>query len=267
MTKRQESPVFSPQTIRIYRSWSWVRSDFSEEFDRLSKDGAFLPDGISETIWSTRSKFVLKVPTSLGFDAAYKSFRRIRNFHQYLLRPSACAAEAVNYMRLAELGFPLPDLLAVGETRCGFLLKNAFMVSRFADGFRNGLDFARKGIHLGNMPLLTEFCRGHLGLLAKLHDKGIVHRGFTPGNLLYRQKPGTGGMDLLWIDVASCRRSAISTRDIATDMFHLFRYLNISPDVRRELQACYLDAASVKRTNADELFDAVEKRIENRMKI
>ena len=265
MTKRQESSVFSPRMIRIYRSWSWVRNDFAGEFDRLSKAGAFLPGGISETIWSTRSKFVLKVSTSLGFHAAYKSFLRIRNFHQYLLRPSACAAEAVNYMRLAELGFPLPDLLAVGETRCGLLLKNAFMISRFADGFRNGLDFARNGIHLGDMPMLTEFCRGHLGLLAELHDKGIVHRGFTPGNLLYRQGPG--GMEFLWVDVASCRRSAISTREIATDMFHLFRYLNISPDVRRELQAWYLNAAEIKRTNADELFDAVEKRIENRMKI
>lgn len=265
MIKRQETPVFSSRTIRIYRSWSWVENDFAEEFDRLAKAGAFLPNGISETIWSTRSKFVLKVPTSLGFDAAYKSFLRIRNFHQYLLRPSACAAEALNYVRLAELGFPLPDLLAVGETRCGFLLKNAFMISRFADGFRNGLDFARDGIHLGDMPMLAEFCRGHLSLLAKLHDKGIVHRGFTPGNLLYRR--GHDGMEFLWIDVASCRRSTISTAEIATDMFHLFRYLNISPDIRRELQAWYLNAATVKRTGADELFDAVEKRIENRMKI
>lgn len=263
--KRQETPAFSPRMIRLYRSWSWVRNDFAEDFGRLSDAGAFQPDGTSETIWSTRSKFVLKVPSTLGFDVAYKSFRRIRNFHQYLLRPSACAAEAVNYMRLADLGFPLPDLLAVGETRCGFLLKNAFMVSRFADGFRNGLDFARDGIRLGDIPMLTEFCRGHLSLLAKLHDKGIVHRGFTPGNLLYRQGPA--GMEFCWIDVASCRRSAISTKQIATDMFHLFRYLNISPDLRRELQAWYLNAAAVKRTNADELFDAVEKRIENRMKI
>jgi len=263
--KRQESQVFSSRMIRLYRSWSWVRSGFAEEFDRLSDAGAFLPDGPSETIWNTRSKYVLKTPTSLGFDVAYKSFLRIRHFHKYLLRPSACAAEAVNYMLLAELGFPLPDLLAVGETRCGLLLKNAFMASRFAEGFRNGLDFARDGIHVGDMPMLMDFCRGHLKLLAKLHDKGIVHRGFTPGNLLYRQ--GTGGMEFCWIDVASCRRSAISTAQIANDMFHLFRYLNISPDIRRELQSCYLNAATIQRTDGQELFDAVEKRIENRMKI
>lgn len=264
MMKRQETPVFSSRMIRLYRSWSWVRDDFAGEFDRLSDAGALRPGGPSPTIWNTRTKYVLRVPTSRGFDIAYKSYFRIRNFHQYMLRPSSCASEAANYVMLAELGFPLPDLLAVGETRCGFVLKNTFLISRFVDDYRTGLDFFRDGIHVGDEALFLEFCRGNLSLLAKLHDLGIVHRGFTPANLLYRRDPD--GMKFCWIDVADCRRSAIGTPQIATDMFHLFRYLKTAPETRRALEGWYLDAATIRRTTADELFDAVEERIANRMK-
>ena len=129
----QATQDFSPRMVRMLRSWSWVRSDFAEEFRRLSDAGAFRPDGISEVIWRTRTKFVLRAHTSLGFDVAYKSFFKVRNVHHYLLQPSPCADEAANYTKLKEMGFPLPDLLAAGELRRGPLLKNAFMVSRFVD--------------------------------------------------------------------------------------------------------------------------------------
>ena len=260
----QETPDFSPRMICTLRSWGWVRSDFAGEFNRLSDAGALQPGGISETIWNTRSKFVLRVTTNRGFDAAYKSFFRISRPLKYLFRPSSCASEAANYVRLAKLGFPLPDLLAVGETRRGGILKNAFMVSRFVDDYRTGLDFFRDGIHVGDEPLFLEFCRGNLSLLARLHDLGIVHRGFTPANLLYRKDDD--GMKFRWIDVADCRSSAISTPQVATDMFHLFRYLKTTPETRRALEAWYLGAASVRRTTLDELFEAVENRIKNRMK-
>ena len=259
------APAFSPNMIRLFRSWGWVRSDFAEEFKRLSEAGAFQPDGGSQKIWTTRTKFVLRVPSSQGFDIAYKSFFKVKYACKYLLRPSPCAAEAANYTLLTEMGFPLPDLLAVGEIRCGGIgiLNNAFMISRFLDGFRSGVDFY-VGDQIDNIPLLKEFCRGHLTLLAKLHDRGFVHGGFTPANLLYRQDPD--GMKFCWIDVAECAKSALTVQNIADDMIRLFRYLRISADVRRELESAYLAAVTVRRTDAEELFRVLEKRIANRMK-
>ena len=264
MTNCRVSPVFFPPMLLTLRSWSWVQSDFAEEYRRLSDAGAFRPDGVSETIWHTRTKFVLRVKTSLGFDVAYKSFFEVKNVHHYLLRPSPCADEAANYALLKNMGFPLPDLLATGELRCGPLLKNAFMVSRFVEGYRNGLDFFKEGIHTGNEPLMKEFCGNHLALLAKLHDRGYAHGGFTPANLLYRQEPG--GMKLCWVDVAECSRSRLTVPMIADDIIRLFRYLRITPEIRRELEAVYLQAAKVPRTNADELYDVLEKRIATRLK-
>ena len=261
------APAFSPNMIRLLRSWSWVRSDFAEEFKRLSDAGAFRPNGGSEKIWTTRTKFVLRVPASQrGFDVAYKSFFKVKYAYKYLLRPSPCASEAANYTLLTEMGFPLPDLLAAGEIRSGGIgiLKNAFMVSRFLGEYRSGVDFY-VGDQIGNIPLLKEFCRGHLALLAKLHDRGFVHGGFTPANLLYSQGPD--GMKFYWIDVAECARSSLTVPAIADDMIRLFRYLKISADVRRELETAYLEAATVRRTDAEELFQVLEKRIANRMKV
>lgn len=252
------TPHFSRMMIRLHRSWAWVRSDFAEEFFRLCDAGAFRPDGtMSQIIWQTHNKFVLRTETASGFSVAYKSFFRIRNTYQYLLRPSSSAAEAINYMRLAKAGLPLPDLLAVGETRCGFLLRNAFMVSRFADGFRDGRDFYDDGIHANDRPMLREFIGGHLRLLAKLHDSGIHHRGFAPYNLLYRQDPD--GMKLCWIDVADCSRAIISTGTIARDMTKLFKFMELSAEERRDFEKLYLDACNRRRTDLGRLFDCVEK--------
>ena len=265
MMDRRTAPSFSPGMISVIGSWCWVRDSFAAEFDRLSASGAFLPGDDARTIWKTRSKFVLRVPVAPGFDVAYKGFYRVHYAQRYFLHPSPSASEAVNYVRLAELGFPLPELLAVGEIRRGPFLRDAFFASRFIDGYRNGLDFFGSGEYASDLPLLRAFCSGHLALLARLHDAGMLHRGFTPSNLLYRRT--ASGLAFCWVDVADCKKAAVTVRGIADDVVKLFRYLNhIDPSLRREFLAGYLRAASVPRTDLDELCRVVEQILVKRMK-
>ena len=256
---------FSPLMIRLHRSWSWARSDFAEEFERLSAAGAFQPGGPSQEIWNTGNKFVLRVETQTGYPVAYKSFFRIKNIHQYWLRPSLSAAEAINYLRLQKIGLPLPDLLATGEIRRGFVLKNSFIVTRFIEGFRDGRDFYKNGMYANDVEKCMEYCRGHLRLLAKLHDAGLCHRGFIPANLMYREEPD--GMKFCWVDVAECRRWVLVTpQRIAMDMVNMFRMIKVSAAIRRELETVYLEAASKRRTNIDELSEMVEQKLVERLK-
>ena len=265
MMKRRTAPSFSPGMISMLGSWCWVKDSFAADFDRLTAAGAFDPGDGSRTIWSTRSKYVLRIPVSPGFDVAYKGFYRVHGAHRYIFHPSPSAAEAANYVRLAELGFPLPELLAVGEIRRGPFLRDAFFVSRFIDGYRNGLDFHGPGPHTSNVPLMKAFCAGHLALLAKLHDAGMLHYAFTPSNLLYRQTPS--GLEFCWVDVADCRKAEIGLREIAEDVVQFFRHLNhIDAALRRELLAPYFDAVKVPRTNLDDLCALLEKRLLVRMK-
>ena len=265
MMKRRTAPSFSPGMISRLGSWCWVKDSFAADYDRLSAAGLFEPGDGSRTIWSTRSKYVLRVPVAPGFDVAYKGFYRVHGAQRYFFRPSPSSAEAVNYVRLAELGFPLPELLAVGEIRRGPFLRDAFFVSRFIDGYRNGLDFHGPGPHASDVPLMKAFCAGHLALLAKLHDAGILHYGFTPSNLLYRQTPS--GLEFCWVDVADCKKAEIGLREIAEDVVQFFRHLNhIDAALRRELLAPYFDAVKVPRTNLDDLCALLEKRLVTRMK-
>lgn len=265
MNVRRTTPTFSRQFIKLYRSWTWVRSDFADEFDRLSEAGEFLPDRpSSRMIWKTRNKFVLRVSTALGFDLAYKSFYRIHNFHHHFFSPSPSAEEALNYLLLAKLGFPLPELLATGEIRTGFLIRNSFMITRFMEDFRDGGDFGIGGPLEHDEKTMMEFCRGHLSMLAKLHDEGILHRGFTPANLMYRQD--ADGMKFCWIDVASCCRAFITTKRIADDIINLFRFLDLSGAARRELEEWYLNAAVKRRTDAETLWKVLEERLAARLK-
>ena len=265
MMKRRTAPSFSPGMISMLGSWCWVKDSFAADFDRLTAAGAFDPGDGSHTVWSTRSKYVLRIPVSPGFDVAYKGFYRVHGAHRYIFHPSPSAAEAANYVRLADLGFPLPELLAVGEIRRGPFLRDAFFVSRFIDGYRNGLDFHGQGPHALDVPLMKAFCAGHLALLAKLHDAGMLHDAFTPSNLLYRQTPS--GLEFCWVDVADCRKAEIGLREIVEDLVQFFRHLNhIDAALRRELLAPYFDAVKVPRTNLDDLCALLEKRLLVRMK-
>ena len=76
--------------------------------------------------------------------------------------------------------------------------------------------------------LRAEFIRGHLELLARCHNAGILHRGFTPANLLYKTC-GTQ-MEFMWIDVASCRQRPKFIIDHAAkqDIEQLFSYFDLT---------------------------------------
>ena len=238
-------------------SWEWVRHDFAAEFDELRKNDALTPGGVSPTLWQTSSKFVLKLTTGCGC-AVYKNSFLIRYGAKYWLRPSPSAMEAFNMMRLARMGFPVPELLAVGETRKFRSLKSSFLVSSFIES-RDGRDFRHNGIHAADEMLKMRFCSEHLKLLAKLHNRGFLHRNFTPFNLLYRQDGNT--WHSWWIDLATCRRAyGITLRDISGEIFKLFRLLQLSPEQTRELVRDYVTAAQRPQDDIDKLCVFLEKR-------
>ena len=208
--KRYTAPAFDRKIISLCSSWIYCKESFAETFETLYRAGTFCVSGSGEKIWETRNKYVHKVPLESGGSIVCKGFRRIPRPHVYMLRPSQCGFEALNYQRIADLGIPLPEFLAVGEVRRGFLLKDAFFVTRFAEGFLDGRSFMPGAPQADDGALKEEFLSRHLTLLARCHDAGIFHRGFTPANIMWKMRsaPDSEGnkLDLLWIDLASCRR-------------------------------------------------------------
>ncbi len=262
MMKEFISDNFSPDFCRL-TSWRYLHRDFAADFAALAAAGAWSENSPrSEIIWGTRSKFVLKVVAPSGTVAVYKSFRKIASPYKYTFGASPSAREALNYQIFTDAGFPMVKLLGVGEFR-GFLhLQNSFMITEFAAGFSNGRDFYGRGTRLAETELRDRFLRENIRLLAQLNDLGILHRGFTPANLLYREAPD-GGLELRWIDIAASRTATKKEvrRYGAYDLFHLLRYYDFNADERQKLIKFYLDCRKQPEFTLPELVESLESEL------
>ena len=243
---------FTPSMRSLAGSWEYFRQDFAPEFERLDREGFLREGGPSEKIWQTKNRFVLKVPLGGGRFAAYKRYRKISRPRKFMLRPSPCGFEAYNYQLLGELGIPLPGLLAAGDTREHFRLRTAFIMTEFAEGFRDGRDFLPGGALAREKELRAEFISRNFRLLARCHDACVLHRGFNPANLLYkvRSAPDEAGnrLDLLWIDVASCRRRPRALVNFL--LVHDFRQFFREFDLPEEEKAAFIDGYCRSRKTA-----------------
>ena len=254
---------FDRSMRRLAGSWQYCRRDFAPVLQRLIREGLLREEGPSEKVWETKNRFVLKVSLGEGRFAAYKRYRKISRPRKFMLRPSPCGFEAFNYQFLKDLGIPLPGLLAAGDTREHFRLRTAFIMTEFAEGFRDGRDFVPGGVLAEEKELRGEFIRRNFRFLARCHDAGMVHRGFNPANLLFkvREAPDEAGnrLDLLWIDVASCRRRPqfIINFLICNDFRMFFRFFRFTVEEKKEILADYCQA----RRNGPPRLESLLRRV------
>ena len=260
------SEIFTGKEIRLSRSWQWLRTDFADEFHQLTAEGADREDSGHEIIWNTRHKYTLKIRTAAGRVVAFKRYRQLRLF-PYLYHPTPTAREAVNYQKLQLLGLPMARLLAVGDERDCFRPRSSFIVTEFAENCQDGRAFYPGGELEHETGWRDEFCRRNFELIAKLHDAGIYHRGFTPANELWRKRPAPDEngnlLDIVWIDVASCRRlpTAVLKKKIPDDFVNFLRFFQFREKEYRSFLDAYCKAVTVKRFEADALFESVKSRL------
>ena len=267
MTAETVSDIFTGREAHLSRSWQWLRSDFAEEFRQLIEAGADRDDAPgSEIIWNTRHKYTLKITTGTGRVIAFKKYRKLRLF-PYLYHRTPTAREAQNYQRLQLLGLPMAELLAVGDTRRCFRPESSFIVTEFASGCQDGRAFDPGGELEGETAWRDEFCRRNFELIAKLHDAGYYHRGFTPANELWRKRPEPDAagnrLDIIWIDVASCRRllPPMLRRKIPDDFVNFLRFFPFKPEEYEVFLQAYCRAVKVKRFEPAELCAEVRRRL------
>lgn len=246
------------KTMKISGSWLYVENDFKNEFEKLQFGNMLREDGPGECIWRTRNKIVLKLSTA-GGEVVYKTYLRIRKF-PYLFRPSPLGSEALNYVWLKDLGFPLPQLLAAGEYRAGFILHNCFLISEFAADTENGRWFLEND----QPQLRDEFIRQSMEILKKMHTMNIAHGGFTPANVLWKGETAAD-LELCLIDVATCQKSGIFGRQKAyfKDFFDFFRFFDFTDEELNRYLQYYFDAPGKNFLVQESLFDELKKRLQH----
>lgn len=268
MRKERISDTFTGLEWTPVRSWCWIRTDAAEIRDVLRK-GPPVADSGPDVLWRTQRKTVLRLKTMSGPDLACKWCVNIR-WLPYGFSWTQAMKEAYKFKRLAHLGLPLVKLVAVGEER-GFLrIRNCFLVTEFANGFQDGRCFFESPLY--GTALRDEFTRENFRLIARLHDAGFFHGGFTPMNELWRKLPEPDAegrqMEFRWLDLARCRRAwgRKLKRRIAEDLGNFLRFYPFTAEERREHLRAYLDAAKVKRFDLDSLCRAVEGELVDRIR-
>ena len=255
--------AFCPSMRRLSSSWCYVKDSFFKEFETLEKRGELSESGSGEMIWDTGNKFVLKIALDDGSSVVYKSFRNVVKPAKFVLRPSPCGFEAHNYSLIGALGIPVPELLAAGDTRKNFILEKAFLITRFAEGFFNGRQLLKGELFQERSDLMEELLRRNMPLLARCHDGGIIHRGFTLANLMWKElpQPDSKGnkLELLWIDFGSCRRRPLLLLNSLChlDLALLFKH----PDLSKEQKAELIELYCASRKKLPPRASVVKKRL------
>ncbi len=217
-----------------FHSWLWARDDFALILPELLGGRA---EG-SRVIYRTRHKECLLImPEESGFayPVVFKRYGEKR-FFRYLFRPSLAYREYLGFKAVAEAGIPAAEVLALGEKRSFIRLEEAFFVTRYLEGFRDGYEFCLEGCDEG---LRDRFIRRNLELLAKLHGAGLVHGCFHPRNEMFKLSE-TGEMEVVWIDLASvtkeCRGSRFSREE---DLGRFLKEFHLGRELESEYEVFY----------------------------
>lgn len=242
---------------RIGRDWFHAAPGFESAMDFLLGN----PDAVAAgtNIWEHGSNQVyrLTLPAECGgHDIVYKHTRGKRRWNR-AFSASASVREATNLLALSRLGFPMVELLAVGEKRTPGWWSEAFLVTRFAAGYRDGRHLL-PGFESGDdMELRDAFLREALSFLARLHRFRVFHKGYKVYNMLWR--PAGGGVELRFLDVASCRFLPwrLPVRYAVRDLGNFLEPFAFPEETLRFWLRRYLECDPGTRAGEDELFGAL----------
>ncbi len=215
-----------------------------------------------EVIWKTRNKVVRKLTLPAeygGVTLAFKDYDGIRPL-RYALRCSKTALEAANYRAFAKLGLPMATLLFAGDERKNFRLNRSFLATKFAEGYTDGREFLPGG-KLRGTPEQKLFIDRNLAHVAKLHTFHCFHKAVRVFNFLWTPL-SDGDIDIIWIDVASCRfltvPEFIFQKYMLKDLINFFHDLLLPEDELRDALENYRKHNPCCALSTDQLLEIVK---------
>ena len=153
-----------------------------------------------------------------------------------------------NAAELTERGFATPEPIAY--ILCGNrLLKESYLVTLQSDLTHTFYDF-RDGKIAGKEDLIEAFAL----YAASLHNKGVLHKDFSPGNILYGQREGIWQFEL--VDINRMRFGSISPKEGCYNLCRLWG----KSDFFETLCPVYAKARSIDEGQCLTWIQAVGKR-------
>ena len=241
------------KAAKFRKSWSAALPEFQEVLTALRTQIPPPEDDSCKLINVSSGKYVFRCNIS-GWDFAYKT-QQGKTPWRYICRPSLPLRECMHYEILYKLDIPIPQILAVGDTRKNFVLKESFIITGFLDDTTDGRIFMPGGkFRTGYEELRRAYCVEHLKLLARLHNAGFFHKAAHPRNFLFRGDTPEN-LEVFWIDVARMRKMRSAKLAVTVDLHVFLRDMLLTKDEVKFLLELYLKHSNLQLyRSADELL-------------
>jgi serine/threonine protein kinase len=194
-----------------------VRTDFGKSsIHRLLPPGEQF-DGVRGPFNEVNaSEYARVFRCSVGFRGSRRNFylkqflfRSTWDFVKHLFRPSRAKRALAGSLLLNEYGFCAPDIIALGERRCGPVCTSNFFITSELDNAKNLYDFF-DGNWRGQSPQVLRDKRRFIRALGKtvgrMHRAGIFHGDLRAGNVLVRNTEA--GWQFCFLDNERTRKFA-----------------------------------------------------------
>jgi len=129
----------------------------------------------------------------------------INRFVYTFLRLSKAQRSFQYALKLKSLDIETPQPVAYILIKKGGLLYDSYYISRQADCNRNFYEFGKGGVE-GREQILRAFA----GFSADIHNKGVLHKDFSPGNILFKEE--NGAIKFCLVDINRLRFGPVSIK-------------------------------------------------------
>ena len=228
-------------SVRIVKA-SNVADSMSAFIDRITANGVSADE---KSIYDGKRNGIFKIG-----ECCVKKFGRpnfINRFVYAWLRKSKARRSFENAVELLRRGIGSPEPFGYSEIRKGLSLTDSYYFCRYIDG-STVRDWDNI---LKNDALLTAF----FDFTKRVYDSGVIHRDYSPGNILYAAD-ADGGLRFWLVDVNRIRfgKPHISTLE------QMFTVLTIIPEQNAELCRRFASHAGL---DADAFCLAVSRRLQH----
>lgn len=182
---------------------------------------------------SVRYKNKSEEPMPESIPMVVKEFKKPNPINAYAyttVRTSKARRSYENGLKMLSLGFETPEPIAYCEERRGLKLLESCYVSRELTG-------ATEMRHWEDHPDSTPLVKAFAEEIKRLHEAGVWHKDFSPGNVLYTGNQQTG-YKFHYVDLNRMKFDEHRHGKLMS----MFRSINLNPEETKRLARYYAEA-------------------------
>ncbi len=186
-----------------------------------------------EIVQAKKNRNILRKVAHKGRMYNIKSFHIPSFFNRIVytfFRKSKALRSYEHALILKEKGVGTPAPIALLTEKLGGLLSRSYYVCEQLPDDYQEIRYCYRGPLAGNEETLTAFAK----FTAKLHDKGIYHTDYSPGNILFCHDEETGIYDFQLVDINRMKFCEVSMEKGCKNWARLFECDEIYEFVARQ---------------------------------